>query len=183
MAGNTTHPRVWLNGDVFAAVVGSTAPTDVASAWAAAWKPLGLLSEDGMTGSMESDSTDLYAWGGILVRTVRSKHKQTFKVIALEDNPTVFALVHPGSTQVTATGVTTRTVKNPTANPMAFGVETKDLGYIRRLIIPRGEVTSVSEIAAVETELTKFELEITAYAASDGTVYVEITNDPAAVVV
>src|SRR5689334_13641230 len=97
MAGDTDNPRVWVNADVYVGDVGSTAPTDIDTAIDADFTALGLLSEDGMTESREDDKTDHYAWGGILVRTTRSKHKRTIKVIALEDNPVVFDLVNPGS--------------------------------------------------------------------------------------
>lgn len=184
MAGDTDNPRVWLNGDVFVADVGSTAPTNLTDDWPAAWSALGLLSEDGLTTSEDSDSSDLYAWGGIKIRTIRSKFNRLFVVTALEDTPVVFGLVHPGSSQATATGVTTRTVRTPTTNIKAFGFQMSDgPGITRRLIVPRGEVTNVGEVKASDSELTMFELTVAAYPAANGDTYLEITNDPAAVVV
>lgn len=182
MAGNTDNPRVWLNADVYAGPVGTTAPTDTTTALNVAFEALGLLSEDGASMSSDQDSTDMWAWGGILVRTIRSKNKKTFKVTALEDNPVVFGLVNPGSSAVTATGTTTRTIKTPTANPQAFVIELTDGTVKKRIVIPKGEVSEVAEVTLSDTEMTAYELTISIYAASDGTQYLEITDDAQAVV-
>jgi hypothetical protein len=180
MAGDTDNPRIWLGADVYVGAVGSTAPTDTTTALDAAFKALGLLSEDGMTEKRDQSSDDYYAWGGVLVRTVRSKFKRTFVVTALEDNATVFALVNPGSTAATATGTTTRTVKNPTVNPQAFVFEMRDGDVTRRIVVPKGEVTEVGDVKYSDSDITGFELTITVYPASDGTLYKDITDDPAA---
>lgn len=183
MAGDTANPRIWTNADAYEGPVGTVAPTDVTTALNAAYKALGLTSEDGFTQSREEDITDHYARGGILVRTTRSKHKRTFKVIALEDNPTVFSLVNPGSSQVTASGVTTRIVKTPSANPRSFVLEETDGAYKRRLHIARGEILEVADIVSDDDSMTMFELTINVYPSSTGVLYTEITSDPAAVVV
>ncbi|MEU0992008.1 hypothetical protein [Streptomyces sp. NPDC005953] len=182
MAGDTDNPRLWEGADFYAAPVGSTAPTDTITAWAAAWKAAGLLSEDGASESRDQDSTDHYAWGGILVRTTRSKHKRQLKVTCLEDNLVVFGLVNPGSTAVTATGTTTRSIKVPTADPRAFGLELRDGGITKRRVIQKGEVDEVGEVSLSDSELTAYELTITIYPAADGTLYTDITDDPQAVV-
>ncbi|MGW4028254.1 phage tail tube protein [Streptomyces sp. NPDC004838] len=182
MAGDTDNPRLWEGADLYAAPVGSTAPTDTTTAWAAAWKAAGLLSEDGASESRDQDSTDHYAWGGVLVRTTRGKHKRQIKVTCLEDNLVVFGLVNPGSTAVTTTGTTTRTVKVPTSDPRAFGLELRDGDIVKRRVIPKGEVDEVGEVTLSDSELTAYELTITVYPAADKTLYIDITDDPQAVV-
>lgn len=181
MSGNTANPRVWLNGSVFAGAVGSTAPTDISTALNAAFKDLGLLSEDGTEEVHENDQAEFYARGGILVRSVLSKDKVTIKVTCLEDNQFVFPLVNPGSTQSTTTGVTTRSVKVKTPNPMAFVIVDTDGGYTRRKAIAKGEVIEVGpQIAG--PEMTMRELTIVIYPSAAGVLYTEITDDPAAAV-
>lgn len=181
MAGSTANPRIWLLGDVYFATVGSTAPTDTTTALAAAWKALGLLSDDGLTESREEDSEDKYAWGSILYRTIRSKHKRTFKVTVLEDNKDLFTLVNPGSSAVTATSITTRTVKVPTSNPQAFVFQVQDGTIIKRILVPRGEVTEVGDVVYSEGDPAAKELTITVYPDSSQVLYKEITDDPQAV--
>lgn len=182
MAGDPANPRIWVNAKVLVAPVGTTAPTDIATAWSATWKDLGLLSEDGLTEARDQDVSDHYAWGGLLVRTVKSKHKRTMKVTALEDNPIVWGLVNPGSSASSASTITTRTIKVPTSDPRAFGMELLDGSVTSRLIIPRGEIIELGDVTKSDSELTMYELTINLYSASDGTLYKEITNDPQAVV-
>ena len=181
MAGDTANPRIWINADVYVAPVGTSAPTDTTTALNVAYEALGLLSEDGMTESRDQDSTDFYAYGGILVRTVRSKFKRTFKVIALEDTPVVFDLVNPGSSASTAGGVTTRTVKVPsTPNPKAWVIETVDGTITRRRAIPNAEVTELADINISDSEITAYEMTLTVYPDADGILYYDITDDPQA---
>lgn len=183
MAGDVANPRIWAGADVYVAPVGSTAPTNVATAWAAAWDALGLLDgEAGMTESRSEDQVDHFAWGGVLVRTTRSKHKRTITVTALEDNLIVFGLVQPGSTAATATGITTRTVKVPTTDPRAFGIELVDGTIIKRRVIPRGEIVAVNDISLNDADMAVFELTINIYPDAAGVLYIDITNDPQAAV-
>lgn len=180
MAGDTDNPRVWVNADVYVGPTTAAAPDDIATPLDTDFEALGLLGEDGMTESRDEDKTDHYAWGGILVRTTRSKHKRTIKVIALEDNPVVFDLVNPGSTAETTAGVTTRTVKTPAPNKKSFVFEMVDGDITRRLYVPTGEVLDVGDIESSDSALTQKELTVTVYPDADGVVYIEITDDPQA---
>lgn len=178
MAGDTDNPRIWVNADVYTAPLESTEPTDVATDLDAAWDALGLLSEDGATHAREDTVNDHYAWGNILVRTTRSRHKRTLQVTALEDNPVVFDLVNPGSTAETAGGVTTREVVVPQPNRRMFLLETRDGEITRRLVIPQGEVTEVGDITDSDSAMTLYVLTITIYPDADGVLFREISDDP-----
>lgn len=180
MAGSTENPRIWVNADVYTAPYQTAAPTSPTSSLNAAFEALGLLSEDGMTEAQENETSDHYAWGGVLVRTTRSKHKRTFVVTALEDNAIVFNLVNPGSPTFNSGGVTTRTVKVPQPNPRAFVIDRHDGTTDSRIYIPRGEVTDVGDITSSDSEMSMYELTITVYPSSDGTLYREFTDADAA---
>jgi hypothetical protein len=184
VAGDIENPRIWVNADVYVADVGADEPNDVTAEWPSAWAPLGLLSEDGMTEANEQELTDHYAYGGILVRTTKSKQKRTIQVAALEDNPTVWSLVNPGSEATSGGGVTTREVKIRNApDPRAFGLELRDGDITSRIVIPRGEVTEVGDRSIVDNQMAMFELTITVYPDAEGVLYYEITDDPQAEVV
>jgi hypothetical protein len=177
MSGDIANPRIWEGADAYVAPLGTTPPDDVATAWAAPWEALGLLSEDGATETRAQDTADHFAWGGLLVRTTKSKFKRTMKITCLEDNLVVFGLANPGSTTDTATGLTTRTVMTPTRDPRAFGLETRDGDITRRRLIPNGEVTEVGEVKFADSDMTAFELTITIYPDSDGVLYTDLTDD------
>ena len=177
MAGDIDNPRIWAGADVYVAPVGTTAPTNIATPLNAAFEALGLLGEDGASESRDQDSTDHYAWGGILVRTTRSKHKRTLNVIALEDNLTVLGLVEPNSVTTDNGTIATTVVSVPTdPDPRAFVLEVTDGDITKRRSIPKGEVTEVAEVKLSDSDMTAYELTITIYPV-DGVLYTDITDD------
>jgi len=181
MAGNTANPRVWLGATVYVAPVGTTAPLDVTTPWAAPWEDIGLLSDDGIEDNFEASTTDHRSWGGDLVRTTRNEFKASLKVLALEDNAIVWAIANPGSTAETdETGLTTRTRKTPTRNPLAFGLETRDGDITQRRVIPTGEVFREGTQSMASSEMMQTELNIVVYPDSDGVYDITITDDPQA---
>lgn len=181
MAGDTENPRIWAGADVLVAPLDTAVPTDVTTAWNAAFDSLGLLSEEGMEQMQESESNDFFAHGGNFIRNSRSKFKKSIKVICLEDNATVFGLVNPGSEVETDGDVTTRTVSTPTTDPRCFGVELVDGDITKRLVIPRGEVVEVGSVKISDSDLTAYELTIAIYSDADGVWYTELTDDPQAI--
>lgn len=181
MAGTASNTALWLGADVFVAPENTAGPTNVGSAWAAAWQPVGLLNgDDGITESREGDSTEHYAWGGLLYRRTTSKHKRTFKFVALEDNATTFALVNPGSTRTTTSGTRTAKIKAPVAGTrFAVGFEVRDGSKVKRRFALSAEVTDVAEIKESETDPTVYEITVVVFPEADGTLYTVVENDPA----
>lgn len=185
MSGDTADVRIWQGADVSCAAVGSTAPTNVATALDAAFDVLGLLSEDGITEARTEEQTDHFAYGSILVRTTRRKHVRTFKVVALENSLLVAQLADPNSTATTASGVTKLVVSPPSAvtNTKAWVIEKTDGALIERIYVPKGEVVSVGDVLTSDNEMAKKELTIKVYGSTyssvDGVLYVKFTNDTA----
>lgn len=178
MSGDVANPRIWEGCSVYHAPVGTAGPTDVTTDLNAAFEDLGLLSDEtGMVESRSETVTDHYAWGNILVRTTRSKHKRTLRVAFLEDNPSVFEVINPGSLTYTAGGTTIRTVKRPESYPRAWVLETTDGTNVRRRHIPRGEVIEVADIEHSEDSMTMFEATISVYPDADGVLWYDISND------
>lgn len=182
MAGTADNTALWLGADVFIAPESTAGPADVTAEWGVEWDAVGLLDgEDGITEAREGDSTEHYAWGGLLYRRTNSKHKRTFKFVALEDNETTFALVNPGSTRSVALGVRTAKIKAPVAGTkFAVGFEVRDGAKVKRRFAKHAEVTDVAEIKESETEPTVYEITVVVFPESDGTLYTVVEDDPAA---
>lgn len=177
MSGTPTNAALWQNADVFIAPSGTAGPTDVTTAWGSAWDVAGLLDGDqGFTESRSNDSNEFYAWGGVLVKKTKSKHKRTIKFVALEDNEVVFQLVNPGSTRSTATGLTTATVKVPTNAEFAIGFETNDGTKRKRRVVKRATVETVGDVTDSESGLTAYEITVVLYPEADTTIYTDITG-------
>lgn len=181
MAGNTANAQLWTNADVYIAPVNTDGPTDVTTAWPAGWNAVGLLDGDeGFTMTRDEDSNDYYAWGGILVKSTKSKHKRQVKFSALEDNDTVFELVNPGSTRTTAGGLTTSDVKVPLQTEFAIGFELRDGDTVKRRIVKRASVDSVDDYKEGEADMSVYALTVTLYPDADGVLYRELVGSTSA---
>lgn len=177
--GNTKNTTLWQGADVFIAPEGTSGPQDVTTEWASAWELVGLLDgEEGFTEERDQDTNEHYAWGGILYRRTTSKHKRTFKFVALEDNDVVFKLVNPGSTRSSSLGLTSSTVKVPVTERFAVGMELRDGDRTKRRIIGHAEVSEVGEIKESEEDPTVFEITVMIFPEADGTLYETFETDP-----
>src|SRR5215216_1358924 len=87
--------------DVYTAPVGTTGPTDTATALNVAFKLNGLLSDDELTSSLSVDRNELRALGGKLVRVKRTSQTRSFAWTFLENSHQVWTLANPGSTAAT----------------------------------------------------------------------------------
>ncbi|TMZ59004.1 hypothetical protein EMG21_30160 [Klebsiella pneumoniae] len=96
MAGSPANASVWAYADVLIGPLDAEIPVD-GEPFGADWDYVGLLNgDDGFSETQDMDSTDHFAWGGILVATTRSNYKLTRTFTAFEDNETVFDLAYPG---------------------------------------------------------------------------------------
>lgn len=69
------------------AISGSTAPTDATTALAAAWKNAGLITEDGLTGKINTSAKDIKAYGSTQIqRRIITDTSVTFGLTFLETN-------------------------------------------------------------------------------------------------
>lgn len=178
--GDPTKAALWTGADVYIAELGTAGPTDLTTAWDVAWEPAGLLDGDqGFTWARSEDSTDYYAWGGLLLRTTRSKHKRTVQFVALEDNDVTFDLVNPGSTRgAPVAGVTSSTVKVPQSKQFMIGFELRDGDNIKRRWVKRAEVDVVAEIKESESAMTVYDVTTVLYPEADGTLFYELSGIP-----
>lgn len=152
MAGDTTKARLWANADVWIADSLTTAnPADANTAFGAGWNLIGLLDgDDGMPESRDEDVNDMFAWGGILVRSPRTHFKLTKSFSALEDNPTTRSLLWPGSSS------TQIVVPVPVPRKIAFETRDTETGVIVRRITKNYAVISLDgDLDENETDLMK----------------------------
>jgi hypothetical protein len=100
MAGDTLNARHWAEADVIVNFTPETAviPTDVDDPFDSGWDYVGLLDGgQGFSESVTETTTDTYAWGKILIASVKSDFKLTRSFTAYEDNEVTQRLLWPGS--------------------------------------------------------------------------------------
>lgn len=166
MSGSTSNASLWADADVYiSADLGATIPANAAAAFNGSWSYVGLLDgDDGFTETRDVDAKDLFAWGGILVRTSRRNFKLTKKFSVLEDNLATRSLIWPGST------ASQLIVPKPGYVKIAF--ETREGGKVRRLISKyRAMVDVDGDVVDNETDLTKVPLIATIYPDSNGVLF------------
>lgn len=178
MAGTASNANLWQNADVYIAAANTAGPANVYAAWAIAWSAVGLLDgEAGFAEGRKDDSNEIYAWGGLLVKKTKTKHKRTIKFTCLEDNETVFGLLNPASTRTTASGLTSATVVVPSLTEFAIGFESRDGATTKRRYVKRAVIEEVGEVKETETGLTIYEITVAILPETDGTLYTEISGD------
>ena len=150
MAGDPLNANLWTEADVYVGELDAVDPATVTDPFGATWDLVGLLNGDnGIVESRSEDTNDIYAWGGILVRTSRNHFKLTRTFTALEDNDVTFDLRWPGSSS------TQIIVPKPAKKKVAFEVREDD--RIHRVITANyAEITLNSDVTQNETDLESY---------------------------
>lgn len=162
---NVTYAKPSTAGAVFRAPLGTTLPTDAVTALAEAFKPLGYVSEDGLTNSNTPTSDKVRAWGGDTVLNYQTDKPDTFKFTLLEAlNVDVLKTVH-GEENVEGTldtGISVK-VNNKEAEEFAWVVDMLLKGGVaKRIVIPQASVTDVLEIVYASNKAIGYGITISA---------------------
>ncbi|MFJ9443249.1 Ig-like domain-containing protein [Kitasatospora sp. NPDC101235] len=175
MSGTTTNARLWTDADVWVAASLTTPnPTDANTPFGAGWTMVGLLDgDDGMPESRDEDTSDYYAWGGILVRSSRKNFKLSKSFSALEDNATTRGLLWPGSTS------TQIVVPKPKPTKIAFETRDAATGITRRVITRNYAIITLDgDRDENETDLMKSTFACVIYPDSSGVLF-DVQNSQA----
>ena len=173
---NVSAGKPGLNGSVFRAVSGTSAPTSADATLASAYKKLGYCSDAGLVNSNSPSSTNIKAWGGDTVLTLQEEKTDTFKVTLIEMlNEEVLKAVY-GSTNVTGALATGLTVKANSTEPEE-GVWVVDMilngNTAKRVVIPKGKISEIGDISYTDSDAVGYEITITALPDSSGNTHYE----------
>lgn len=168
---NVTAANPALNGAIYVAPAGTTAPTSSSTSLAAAFKALGYISEDGVSNSNSPSATPIKAWGGDTVYVTNDGRPDDWKFSPIEYlNEEVLKLIW-GDDNVTGTLASEITVKTNN-KPLGEHVIVIDMvhrnGVLERVVIPKGTVTAVGDLVYQSTSVTAPELTISGAPDSSG---------------
>ena len=173
-AGLVTTAKPQKGGAVSSATLGTAIPADAAATLNAAFVKLGYVSEDGLTNGNEKDVEDIKDWGGDTVLSVGTGRKETFQMTFIQSlDPDVLKEVYGQENVKIASGNKLVTVDH-NAKDMPHRVFVIEMimagGYVKRIVIPDGQVTEVGDVVYKAGEAVGYETTITAYpsAAIDG---------------
>ena len=173
---NVSTGRPKVSGAVYVGATSETLPTDATTALAAGFTCLGYCSEDGLTNTTTIDSDNVKAWGGDIVHVLEEGKEDTFEVTFIEMmNVDVLKEVY-GSSNVSGTlaaGITVA-VGLEELEARAWVVDMILKGdVLKRIVIPKGTITSIGEISYTDDDLVGYAVTITAEADDDGNYHYE----------
>lgn len=180
MALTSDEVRLAPFGHVYVAEVGTTAPVDVTTPFAAGWRELGYLDEDGVSITPSLDIEEIMAWQSMLaVKRTPTGMDLELQFNLIQVNQATSSLFFFGNDWSAAAGLATMSMSsNPTLDERALAVEwNDDDGNTNRLIVPRGLVTDREELVLNRSEAVAFGVTFAALD-SDGVVAVMLSNDP-----
>jgi hypothetical protein len=182
VANDANNVRAALNGSIFMAPKGTTAPADLDTPWDAAWVDLGFMSDDGVSMEYSTDVEDINAWQSLSpVRRILTSVDMTLGFTAIELKARTVTAYFPGATITAVSGTVSRldVPAAPGPQEFAFGLEWIDGTIKNRLVIPRGEITDRGAISLGRSSAVGLEMTVSAYASSAPEIATWLSNDPA----
>ncbi len=163
-ATNVTAGKPKTTGAIWVAPLGTTLPTDTATALDAAFKCLGFCSDDGLTNGTELESETIKAWGGDTVLTIQTSKNDTFKFKLLEVlNEDVLKFVF-GSSNVTGTLATGLTVKanNSDVEEVSLVIDMilRD-NTAKRIVLPDCKISEFGDLVYADSEAVGYDITTT----------------------
>lgn len=163
-----TAAKPQKGGAFFAAPLNTPIPADATTTLNTAFVKLGYLSEDGFENPIETESSDLKAFGGDVVLTQQTGYKETFKTKLLQSlDPDVLREVF-GQENVTQTSGADKMITvrhNSKVLPrrvLVFEVLLTG-GLVKRIVIPEGQLTERGSTVYKDGEAVGYEVTFAAY--------------------
>lgn len=168
---NVSTGKPQSKGAIWVAPAGTALPTDAVSELDNEFKPLGYVSDDGLTEAHETETENTVAWGGDTVLNVITSYTESYKYTLIEAlNPSVLKHVY-GPDAVSGTLESGVVVKKSGAElpRLVFVCEIKLQGnYIKRIVVPEGQVTEVGDIEYKDGDPIGYETTLSCYPDNSG---------------
>lgn len=144
---NTSLGKPMANGMVYAAPAGTALPTDATTALDAAYKSVGFISEDGITNSVDTDSTTVTDAGGTTVINEISSYSETYQFAMLETQADALGVRFESANVKSADGgKLTVDHKMPTGESKVYVFEILMTGNkVKRIVVPDGTVSEYGD--------------------------------------
>jgi hypothetical protein len=182
---NVGAAKPFAGGGMYYAVLGTALPTDASTALAAAYKPLGYLSEDGIRPAFDTSVDKIKAFGGDVVAALLADESRSFEATLLEVfgsevNTFIYGAGNVTITPATASAGTKTTVQDKGGKP-AQCVIVFDLKHgtkRRRVVVPIADPTVTGEEPYTDGGLMAYSLSVEALKNASGVrVYDYLEND------
>lgn len=166
---------VTATGGVLSAPIGATAPTDAITDLDEAFVKRGFVDQAGVTKSVDASDEKIRAWGGHVVKVVRSEHSVSYTLAFLESMAaSVLKLIYGDENVIVTppTADTNGTVeirdKGEMTARQAFAFDMKDGKARIREFVPDGQLTHTGDITFVHSAVISYQVTIEAFPDADG---------------
>lgn len=177
-ATNVTTGKPNVGGSIYYAPLGSTLPEDATTAMSTltAFKPLGYISDAGVTNDNAPNSDNVKAWGGDTVLSMQTEREDSFSFTLIEAlNVDVLKVIY-GADNITGSLSEGLTIK-ATADEMTAGAWVIDMilkgGKAKRICIPNGAISDLGTITYKDDEAVGYDITITDVPDSAGVYHYE----------
>lgn len=183
MSNDVSVGKPMAAGGIFAGDPDDTLPVDATTALGVDFDNLGLVSEDGLTNSIEVDSENIVEWGGNTVLTIKTSRSETFAWTFIETNALVLSEVYGPQNVVVGAADALTVIHNADDLPRrAYIFEILMTGNkVKRIVVPNGQITEIGDVVYVAGEAIGYEVTLSCFPDSAGnTVYefiAEITGE------
>lgn len=157
-----------LTGGVYSGATTVTLPLDAATALGTGIDGLGYVSDGGLTQTIDSDTTNIVAWGGDTVRTVRTTHDVSYGLEFLETSEAVLTEVFGEENVTVVDGLTTVAITSTELPRRVYVFEMRDGGSDIRIVVPNGQIALSGDVTYVDGEAVRYPVTISAYPDEDG---------------
>lgn len=174
-AENVSFGKPKVGGSVYVAPKGSTMPKDATSELDPAFKNLGYISEDGLVKNIETDTTDIKAWGGDTVLSGTTSYAETFTVNLLETNEETLKTIYGAENVTGSEGTFSVKTKSADLPEMCVVFEVALTGgRINRICVEHAKIVDrSSEISYTDESAIIYPAKFNAFPGADGTYHTE----------
>lgn len=194
---NVTPGKPRVTGAIFRAPAGTPVPTDATTQLDAKFVELGYVNDQGVRNANTAEKTKVYAWGGSAVMNSTGQKPDDWTFTLIEAlNPNVLKTVYGDDNVIVADDGKKIEVKATATDPgeCIFVIDMAlTNNALKRIVIPKGELSNVAEIAYVDNQPIGYNITVSAYydgagnshyeyiqkAAADTASAAAVLNDPA----
>ncbi len=163
---NVSMGKPKIGGSIFVAPLGTTVPSNATTNLNNAFENVGYISEEGLVNANSPETEEIKAWGGDVVKNPQTGKSDTFTFTMIEALNTTALGVAYGADNVSGTLAEGITVKanSKYIGERAFVVDmVLNEDTLKRIVIPRGQLTEVGEVSYVDNELIGYKVTISAH--------------------
>lgn len=160
---------VTATGGVMHAPVGTAFPATLAESFSKEWIKGGYVGEDGVTRTIDASDDKIKAWGGDIVRILRSEHSVSYALQFLEScNAETLKILFGKANVHISDGEVVVDLKSEMVPRRSFVFDMRDGDAKVREEVPDGQISLSGDVQFVHSDIIRYEVTIEAFPDESG---------------